>query len=137
MYTPVSRSFSIQLPNTILSIAETPVLGVVADANPVTEGDNLTLICQTVGTPPPEVVWQRVNDTGGVEDITDMSRFSLSGSHPEFRLQISDIRADDAGVYRCLAFSVAGTDSQEITVDVESEFTLVIQLDIGWWYTLT
>ncbi len=117
------------MPNTTvtsISVDEATVLGLVAVPNPVTEGDDLTLICQTVGTPPPEVVWQRVNDTGEVENITDMSRFILSGSHREFRLQISDIRLDDAGVYRCLAFSVAGTDSQEITVDVESEWVLVL-----------
>lgn len=80
----------------------------------------MVLTCTTSGTPAPQVLWQRV-DGDVVDNITDTLRIRVSGSHPQFQLQINDIEPDDEGVYRCLASNVAGEDFEDLSVEVEGE----------------
>ncbi len=75
--------------------------------------------CTTSGTPPPDVVWQRVEDNVVTGNISDTERITPSGSHPDFLLRINDVEPDDAGVYRCLAYNVAGQGFGETMFEVE------------------
>ncbi len=81
------------------------------------------ITCSTSGTPPPEVVWQRVEGNVVTGNISDTERVVSSGSHPTFHLYINNTEPNDAGVYRCLAFNLAGEDSGEIMIQIEVEGT--------------
>ncbi len=78
--------------------------------------------CTTSGTPPPDVVWQRVEDNvvSGNISLTG-ERVRPSGSHPDFLLTISDVEPDDAGVYRCLTYNMAGDNFGETRIEVEGK----------------
>ena len=70
----------------------------------VTEGENVTLLCDVSGIPPPMVSWIKV---GG--DI------SINGS----KLVITNISRSQAGEYKCEASNLCGNTSETATVEVQ------------------
>ena len=75
----------------------------------VTEGTPHTITCTATGDPPPLISWSR----GGVV-ISTQGTLSLGPS----------VARGDAGVYSCIASNTAGSDSREVTVDVQCEWPL-------------
>ena len=80
-----------------------PSIEPIPDKN-ITDGENLTLICGSSGTPPPTVFWIKVS----------------SGQRTnENVLQLTNISRGEAGHYRCEASNVCGNTSEALTIDVQ------------------
>ena len=75
----------------------------------IEEGGNVSLTCIAKGYPEPQITWYKVEDN-------QEETFVGSGQ----QLSITDIRREDAGVYKCMAFNGVGmNDTREIEIDVE------------------
>ena len=70
----------------------------------VTEGGNLTLLCNVSGVPPPMAFWIMV----GGDVITS-----------EHELVIPNITRTQAGQYKCEASNLCGNASQMATIEVQ------------------
>jgi limbic system-associated membrane protein len=75
----------------------------------VTEGDDVDLMCSATGRPMPVIEWTRL---GGA--LLPIGQEKLMGS----LLPIRDIKAEDRGIYRCVAQNSVGKDQTDITVSV-------------------
>ena len=75
----------------------------------IEEGGNVNLTCIAGGYPEPQITWYKVEDN-------QEETFVGSGQ----QLSITEIRREDAGVYKCTAFNGIGTkDTREIEIFVE------------------
>ncbi|XP_078322930.1 limbic system-associated membrane protein-like [Crassostrea virginica] len=75
----------------------------------IEEGGNVSLTCKARGYPEPQITWYKVEDN-------QEETFVGSGQ----QLSITEIRREDAGVYKCTAFNGIGTkDTREIEIFVE------------------
>lgn len=74
-----------------------------------------TLRCTATGDPVPLQSWTR-NGAAIVD-----SRFQVLANG--VALQISDVREEDQGLYRCHASNIAGTNSATVNLNVISEFS--------------
>ena len=70
----------------------------------ITEGENLTLLCNASGIPSPMMSWIKVD--GG-------ERFDVS------KLVFTNINRTQAGEYRCEASNQCGNASETTTIEVE------------------
>ncbi|XP_035392059.1 hemicentin-1 [Electrophorus electricus] len=96
-------SLTVQVPPTILDS------GHPSDVS-ARVGAELTLECQPVGTPTPQLAWLR---NGLSLDTTNENiRVSVDGS----RLTLLHLREEDAGSYTCTASSPTGQDSRTYTL---------------------
>ena len=105
-----------------LNVAVVPSVSISTTTTAV-QGNSLTLDCNAVGQPSPTVVWFR-DDV----QLTSNSRVNID---TEDRIVFSPVFSRDAGRYRCVATSSAGTASATTTLTV-----LGISL-IGLLYKLT
>ncbi|KAK2540204.1 Hmcn1 [Columba guinea] len=80
-------------------------------------GQRVDIPCSAQGIPPPTVAWFRAR--GAVP--TGDGQFSHS---PDGALSISNVQLPDAGVYKCVASNVAGSDTSEITLQVQESPTI-------------
>uniref|UniRef100_H0WC62 Hemicentin-1 n=1 Tax=Cavia porcellus TaxID=10141 RepID=H0WC62_CAVPO len=79
----------------------------------VIEGNLITLLCESSGIPPPNLIWKKkgspvLPDSGGEVRM-------LSGGR---QLQISIAKKSDAGLYTCVASNVAGTTKKDYSLQV-------------------
>ncbi|XP_009081115.1 PREDICTED: LOW QUALITY PROTEIN: hemicentin-1-like, partial [Acanthisitta chloris] len=79
----------------------------------VTEGNLISLICESSGIPPPSLTWKK-NGSALVADPSGRVRL-LSGGR---QLQISVAEKSDAASYTCVASNVAGSASKEYSLQV-------------------
>ncbi|XP_061672486.1 hemicentin-1 [Syngnathoides biaculeatus] len=95
----------------LLTYAEVPIIKVIQQVLLVAVGGDATLECQASGTPPPLVHWFKgkleVGSAPFVEQ--DVQRGSL---------HIRGVQEVDAGQYKCVASSPAGTSSATVTLEV-------------------
>jgi len=70
----------------------------------ITEGGNLTLLCNVSGIPPPMVSWIKV----GGDMITD-----------KHELVFTNISRTQAGEYKCEASNLCGNASETATIEVQ------------------
>ena len=75
-----------------------------------TEGDNVTLSCNTTGNPVPTISWT-VN--GSPVDTRDNPRISFSEGKQQ--LIITNVSRTDSGEYRCVARNSLGNDTSNTT----------------------
>ncbi|KAH9503917.1 Muscle M-line assembly protein unc-89 [Bulinus truncatus] len=76
-------------------------------------GDTLLLDCEVIGSPEPNITWLK-----DFRDLpTDLS-FSTSYDGRVCILQIHNIKAEDSGIYKCIAENAAGKNSIDARVDV-------------------
>ena len=73
------------------------------DDKKVTEGDNVTLICDVSGMPTPMVSW-----------MTPESQ-RVSG----YKLEVTNINRSQAGEYTCEASNECGNATETATIDVQ------------------
>ena len=73
------------------------------DDKKVVEGDNVTLICNVSGIPPPMVSWMTL----------DSQR--VSG----YRLEVTNIERSQAGEYTCEVSNECGNVTETATIDVQ------------------
>ena len=76
------------------------------DDKTVTEGDNLTLMCNVSGMPPPMVSWMTPN----------VQR------HSGYMLNVVNINRSQAGEYKCEASNECGNATETATIDVQCKF---------------
>ena len=72
------------------------------------------LSCEVSGQPPPTVVWKK---QGELIDFNDPSMEGIQFLSNN-ALRINRARVEDAGMYECLATSVAGTASRHVRLNV-------------------
>ncbi|XP_004768021.1 hemicentin-1 isoform X1 [Mustela putorius furo] len=79
----------------------------------VIEGNLISLLCESSGIPPPNLVWKKK----GLPVLTDSAGRvrTLSGGR---QLQISVAEKSDAGLYTCVASNVAGTAKKDYDLQV-------------------
>uniref|UniRef100_A0A183D613 Ig-like domain-containing protein n=1 Tax=Gongylonema pulchrum TaxID=637853 RepID=A0A183D613_9BILA len=75
----------------------------------VVEGEEVQIVCNVNGEPPPVVTWQRngMRVETGIRYITE-----------DEVLRILDARSSDSGLYVCVATNEAGTAQQAFTLEV-------------------
>ncbi|NXW73911.1 HMCN1 protein, partial [Hirundo rustica] len=83
----------------------------------VQAGQRVELPCSAQGVPAPSVSWFR--GTSAVP--TDGGKFLQS---PDGALGISSVQLPDAGIYTCVATNGAGSDTAEVTVQVQEPPTI-------------
>ncbi|XP_065505206.1 hemicentin-1 isoform X3 [Caloenas nicobarica] len=83
----------------------------------VQAGQRVDIPCSAQGIPPPAVAW--FGARGAVP--TGDGQFSHS---PDGALSISNVQPPDAGVYKCVASNIAGSDTSEITLQVQESPTI-------------
>lgn len=87
----------------------------------VQAGHRVDIPCSAQGIPPPTVTWFR----GRSAVLIDGRQFTrgLDGA-----LSISNIQLPDAGIYKCVASNAVGSDTSEITLQVQGISARVIIL---------
>ncbi|NWQ77372.1 HMCN1 protein, partial [Columbina picui] len=80
-------------------------------------GQRVDVPCSAQGIPPPAVAWFRARGAVPMGD----GQFSHS---PDGTLSISNVQSPDAGVYKCVASNVAGSDTAEIALQVQESPTI-------------
>uniref|UniRef100_A0A668AGU1 Hemicentin 2 n=1 Tax=Myripristis murdjan TaxID=586833 RepID=A0A668AGU1_9TELE len=94
-----------------LTYAEVPRITVVQPAVFVAVGGNATLQCQAIGVPPPLVQWYKGDLEVGSAPFAEQDVYRGT-------LQIRGVQEVDAGEYRCLASSPAGSSSGTVILEV-------------------
>lgn len=92
-------------------------------------GQNTSLRCPAIGSPPPEIEWLRDGrsvqraDTAAAEEeeaFRPASRLQVDGAHGEV-LKILSVRVEDAGEYLCLARNEGGTVDMKYRLEIVGE----------------
>ncbi|XP_040926337.1 hemicentin-1 isoform X2 [Betta splendens] len=96
-----------------LNVWVTPSIRGAEEVSPftVTEGNLITLLCESSGIPPPSLAWRK----DGSELKSDQRVRVLSGGR---QLQISSAERSDAASYTCTASSEAGAASRAYSLQV-------------------
>ena len=81
----------------------------------VKAGQSATLDCAAAGHPEPEISWQK----DGGEDFFAARERRMNLRNDQFI--ISNVKADDRGVYTCTASNDAGTIHANVTISVLRE----------------
>lgn len=81
-------------------------------------GGNITIQCQVSGVPHPVISWSR-NITEGVREIP--IEFYDNANQ---ELELTNVRAEDEGVYLCTAKNKLGIDQKNITLKLGKMSTL-------------
>ncbi|XP_057363933.1 hemicentin-1 isoform X3 [Manis pentadactyla] len=79
----------------------------------VIEGNLISLLCESSGIPPPNLIWKK-KDSLVLAESTGRVR-TLSGGR---QLQISIAKKSDAGLYTCVASNVAGITKKDYNLQV-------------------
>ncbi|XP_015725366.1 hemicentin-1 isoform X1 [Coturnix japonica] len=83
----------------------------------VQAGHRVDIPCSAQGSPPPTITWFRGSNAVPIE--SGQPTHSLGGA-----LSISNIQLSSAGIYRCIASNAAGSDTSEITIQVQEPPTI-------------
>ena len=100
-------------------IVDQPKITVQPQGKTKTEGDNLTLSCNTTGNPVAKISWTR-NGTA----VNSSGRISFSADNKQ--LTITNVSRTDNGEYRCVARNSLGNDtSNTAKVDVQCNYFMI------------
>ncbi|XP_072199268.1 hemicentin-1 isoform X3 [Excalfactoria chinensis] len=83
----------------------------------VQTGHRVDIPCSAQGSPPPTITWFRGSNAVPID--SGQPTHSLGGA-----LSISNIQLSSAGIYRCIASNAAGSDTSEITIQVQEPPTI-------------
>ncbi|XP_009874122.1 PREDICTED: hemicentin-1-like, partial [Apaloderma vittatum] len=83
----------------------------------VQAGHRVDIPCSAQGIPPPTITWFKGRSAVPTADRQFIH--NLDGA-----LGISNVQLPDAGIYKCVASNVAGSDTSEITVQVQESPTI-------------
>ena len=96
----------------------------------VREGNTTTITCEALGYPPPTVVWSRTNgtlsDRVSVSDNVSVPTGNGNVTRVSVNLTITNASREDSGVYMCSANNSVGSNSENINITVQCEFTVII-----------
>lgn len=90
---------------------------VVIPSNTVNEGESVTLICSTDGSPPPKISWKKQLASGGPQILCEDTSFT-----------IKNVRADDMGHYECEGVNLAGKDKKAVELIVQGKYSFIVNL---------
>ena len=77
--------------------------------------------CAVTGQPTPDVVWS----FNGVT-VSNGTKYSINSSHT---LVVSNVsHASDAGIYKCTATNIHGSDSAQAELEIQGKIPLVSRL---------
>ena len=100
-------------------IVDQPKITVQPQGKTKTEGDNLTLSCNTTGNPVAKISWTR-NGTA----VNSSGRISFSADNKQ--LTITNVSRTDNGEYRCVARNSLGNDtSNTAKVDIQCNYFMI------------
>ena len=104
-------------------VTDKPTIIVHPDAQTKTEGENVNLVCDATGNPPPRISWTR---NGISVDLSGNSRISFSADKKQ--LTITNVSRTDSGEYRCVANNSVGNDtSNPATLNVQCKYNVLYQ----------
>ena len=81
-----------------------------------TEGDQFELVCTFIGTPPPEIRWEKDRN----EFLIGEGRRIINSTERSV-LEITSLLRSDAGVYTCTVTNDGGTDMRSVRLEVRGE----------------
>ena len=87
----------------------------------ITEGDNITITCESIGNPLPTVIWSRTNRA---RVIVGNYTESQNASKVSRNLTITNASREDTGVYTCSANNSVGSVSSNVSITVQCKFVL-------------
>ena len=96
----------------------------------IAEGDNVTITCECIGFPIPDIVWLRNNeilydsDRLLISDTVNMLIGVTMVSRVIRNLTITNASREDTGVYTCIANNSVGSDNSDISITVQCKFVL-------------
>ena len=94
------------------------------------EVNTTTITCEALGYPPPTVVWSRTNgtlsDRVSVSDSVSVPTGYGNVTRVSVNLTITNASREDSGVYMCSANNSVGSNSENINITVQCEFTVII-----------
>ena len=94
------------------------------------EGNTTTITCEALGYPLPTVVWSRTNgtlsDRVSVSDSISVPTGYGNVTRVSVNLTITNASREDSGVYMCSANNSVGSNSENINITVQCEFTVII-----------
>ena len=109
----------------VLPNIEAPVINTTTM---ISEGLNITIICEATGYPPPTIVWSRSNealsDRVSVSDGVSVPTGNGNVRRVSVNLTIMSTSREDTGVYICSANNYIGSDSTNVNVTVQCKFLL-------------
>ncbi|NXV13679.1 HMCN1 protein, partial [Cepphus grylle] len=85
----------------------------------VQAGHRVDIPCSAQGIPPPAITWFKGRSAVPI----DGGQFTPG---PDGALSISNVQLPDAGIYKCVANNVAGSDVSEITVQVQGIYVRAV-----------
>ncbi|XP_068094891.1 cell adhesion molecule-related/down-regulated by oncogenes isoform X2 [Hyperolius riggenbachi] len=121
----------------VLSVLETPRITRSPEGRTSTPGRDVTFNCEAQGTPPPNITWLH-----NTLEISPSSRLRPHGTI----LHISNVAAEDAGMYQCVADNGVGVAQAAARLHIQSDFGLKpvivspptsVSVFVGDWVTLT
>ena len=102
-----------------LIVTDQPEINVHPKAETISEGENLTLVCNATGNPAPTLSW--IRDGSPVETS---GRISISDDKKQ--LTITNVSRTDSGEYRCVANNSLGNETSNVaTVDVQCKYNVL------------
>ena len=111
-------------------IVDQPKITVQPQAKTKTEGDNLTLSCNTTGNPIAKISWTR-NGTA----VNSSGRISFSADNKQ--LTIMNVSRTDSGEYRCVARNSLGNATSNVaTLNVQCKY-IVLSLSIKFEHVVS
>ena len=92
---------------------DSPTVSLTSDPDPVLEGEKVTLICNTTGTPPPSIEWSKVGNSTVLSSTSVLTLYNVK----------RPVTPNDTVQYRCTAKNGYGDPaSAEVTVQVYCKY---------------
>ena len=92
----------------------------------VREGRTTTIPCESLGYPPPTIVWSRSNgilsDRVSVSDSVSVPTEYGNVTRVSVNLTITNASREDTGVYTCSANNSTGNDERNVDITVQCKF---------------
>jgi neural cell adhesion molecule len=107
----VIQTGELQEKNIRLDIQTKPSIQSFAASYEAIEDEEFSIICKTIGKPPPTVQWIK-----NQKDVSFVDRFSVQPHNGQ--MNIARVEENDRGTYTCIAKNSAGYAEQRINIDV-------------------
>ena len=100
----------------------------------IRERNESTVICETMGYPPPTVEWNRINgilsDRVSVSDSVSVPTGYGNVTRVSVNLTITNASREDTGLYTCFAYNNISSNDTNISITIQCEFMFIIWHDI-------
>ncbi|XP_032906788.1 hemicentin-1-like isoform X2 [Amblyraja radiata] len=89
----------------------------------VASGDNITLVCDTLGNPEPTIKWE-------YPESTNIANYSSA-------VYISEATTENNGIYKCTASNKYGADENKVEIKVKDKSAIIIGVSVTALATAT